>query len=75
MDVAELRGFYVSSLHVKLGIAAIVFASVQPMNAYLRLEKPANGEDASRKRLIWECFHVIIGRGAIAVGIAALLLE
>ncbi|TYI58231.1 hypothetical protein E1A91_D11G340800v1 [Gossypium mustelinum] len=70
--VAELRGFYVSSLHVKLGIAAIVFASVQPMNAYLRPEKPANGEDASTKRLIWEYFHVIIGRGAIAIGIAAL---
>ncbi|TYG47585.1 hypothetical protein ES288_D11G351100v1 [Gossypium darwinii] len=50
--VTELRGFYVSSLHVKLGIAAIVSASVQPMNAYLRPEKPANGEDASTKRLI-----------------------
>ncbi|KAH1084003.1 hypothetical protein J1N35_023764 [Gossypium stocksii] len=42
------------------------------MNAYLRPEKPANGEDASTKRLIWEYFHVIILRGAIAVGIAAL---
>nr|KJB45792.1 hypothetical protein B456_007G328400 [Gossypium raimondii] len=70
--VAELRGFFVSSLHVKLGIAAIVFASLQPMNAYLRPEKPANGEDASTKGLIWEYFHVIIGRGAITVGIAAL---
>ncbi|KAK8272557.1 hypothetical protein V6Z11_D11G340500 [Gossypium hirsutum] len=70
--VAELRGFYVSSLHVKLGIAAIVFASLQPMNAYLRPEKPANREDASTKRLIWEYFHVIIGRVAITVGIAAL---
>ncbi|PPD80798.1 hypothetical protein GOBAR_DD22267 [Gossypium barbadense] len=50
--VAELRGFYVSSLHVQLGIVAIVSASVQPMNAYLRPEKPANGEDASTKRLI-----------------------
>ncbi|TYG96538.1 hypothetical protein ES288_A11G358500v1 [Gossypium darwinii] len=70
--VAELRGVYVSLLHVKLGIAAIVFASVQPMNAYLRPEKPANGEDSSTKRSIWEYFHVIIGRGAIAVGIAAL---
>nr|KJB45780.1 hypothetical protein B456_007G327500 [Gossypium raimondii] len=54
-EVAELRGFYVSSLHVKLDRT-----------------KPANGEDASTKRLIWEYFHVIIGRGAIAVGIAAL---
>ncbi|KAB2006253.1 hypothetical protein ES319_D11G331100v1, partial [Gossypium barbadense] len=70
--VAELRGFYVSSLHFKLGIAAIVFAFVQPMNAYLRPEKPANEEDASTKRLIWEYFHVIIARGAIAVRIAAL---
>ncbi|PPD80799.1 hypothetical protein GOBAR_DD22268 [Gossypium barbadense] len=70
--VAELRGFYVSSIHVKLGIAAIVFASLQPMNAYLRPEKPANREDASTKRLIWEYFHVIIGRVAITVGIAAL---
>ncbi|KAG4123019.1 hypothetical protein ERO13_D11G305112v2 [Gossypium hirsutum] len=43
--VAELRGFYVSSLHVQLGIVAIVSASY---------------------------FHVIIGKGAIPVGIAAL---
>ncbi|KAE8678105.1 Cytochrome b561, DM13 and DOMON domain-containing protein [Hibiscus syriacus] len=70
--VAELQGFYVSSLHVKFGIVAIIFACVQPMNAYLRPEKPAKGEDASSKRLIWEYFHVIVGRGAIVVGIAAL---
>ena len=70
--VAELRGFFVSSLHVKFGIAAIFFACVQPVNAYLRPKKPANGEEASSKRLLWEYFHVIVGRGAIVVGIAAL---
>ncbi|XVE53094.1 hypothetical protein DITRI_Ditri02bG0176900 [Diplodiscus trichospermus] len=70
--VAELRGFYVSSLHVKCGIAAIFFACVQPVNAYLRPKKPGNGEEASPKRLLWEYFHVIIGRGAIVGGIAAL---
>ncbi|KAK8712295.1 hypothetical protein V6N13_147535 [Hibiscus sabdariffa] len=70
--VAELQGFFVSSLHVKFGIAAIIFSCVQPMNAYLRPEKPANGEDASSERLMWEYLHVIVGRGAIIVGIAAL---
>ncbi|XP_022717328.1 cytochrome b561, DM13 and DOMON domain-containing protein At5g54830-like isoform X2 [Durio zibethinus] len=70
--VAELRGFFVSSLHVKFGIAAIFFASVQPVNAYLRPKKPATGEEASSERLLWEYFHVIVGRGTIVVGIAAL---
>lgn len=70
--VAELRGFYVSSLHVKFGITAIVFACVQPVNACLRPNKPANGEEISLKRLIWEYIHLIVGRSAIIAGIAAL---
>lgn len=70
--VAELRGFYLTSLHVKFGISAIFLACVQPVNALLRPKKPANGEEVSSKRLLWEYFHVIVGRGAIIVGIAAL---
>ncbi|XP_059461147.1 cytochrome b561, DM13 and DOMON domain-containing protein At5g54830 [Corylus avellana] len=70
--VAELRGFYVSSVHVKFGIAAIVLACVQPVNAFLRPKKPANGE-VNSKRLLWEYFHVIVGRSAIVVGMAALI--
>jgi hypothetical protein len=70
--VAELRGFFVSSVHVKFGIAAIILACVQPVNARLRPKKPANGEVTS-KRLLWEYFHVIVGRSAIVVGIAALI--
>ena len=71
--VAELRGFYVSSLHVKLGITAIVLAFVQPVNAYLRPKKPDNGEEVTSKRLLWEYGHVILGRSAIVAGIAALV--
>ncbi|TYJ39232.1 hypothetical protein E1A91_A04G052900v1 [Gossypium mustelinum] len=70
--VAELHGFFVSSLHVKFGIAAIFCACVQPVNAYLRPKKPDHGVEASSNRIIWEYFHVIVGRGAIVVGIAAL---
>ena len=70
--VAELRGFYVSSVHVKFGIAAIVLACVQPVNAFLRPKKPSNGE-VNSKRLLWEYSHVIVGRSAIVVGIAALI--
>ncbi|KAF5726270.1 cytochrome b DM13 and DOMON domain-containing protein [Tripterygium wilfordii] len=70
--VAELRGFYVSSLHVKFGIAAIFLACVQPVNASLRPKKPANGEEPSSKRLLWEYFHFIVGRGAIVAGVVAL---
>ncbi|KAJ0090575.1 hypothetical protein Patl1_12564 [Pistacia atlantica] len=70
--VAELRGFYVSSLHVKFGITAIVFACVQPVNACIRPKKPDNSDVVSPKRLMWEYFHVIVGRSAIVVGIAAL---
>ncbi|KAJ9167670.1 hypothetical protein P3X46_019284 [Hevea brasiliensis] len=70
--VAELRGLYVSSLHVKFGLTAIFLACGQPVNAFMRPKKPVNGEEVSSKRLIWEYFHIIIGRCAIIVGVAAL---
>lgn len=70
--VAELQGLYFTSLHVKFGMAAISLACIQPVNAYFRPEKPANGGEATRKRIIWEYLHVIVGRCAIFVGIAAL---
>ncbi|XP_061365734.1 cytochrome b561, DM13 and DOMON domain-containing protein At5g54830-like [Gastrolobium bilobum] len=70
--VAELRGFYVSSAHVKFGFVAIFLACIQPVNALLRPQKPANGEQAPFKRVIWEYFHIIVGRCAFVVGIAAL---
>ncbi|GKV27844.1 hypothetical protein SLEP1_g36967 [Rubroshorea leprosula] len=70
--VAELRGFHVSSLHVKFGIAAIFLGCLQPMNAFMRPEKPANGQDVSPKRLVWEYFHAIVGRCAVIVGVVAL---
>ncbi|KAL5558210.1 hypothetical protein UlMin_034421 [Ulmus minor] len=70
--VAELRGFYFSSLHVKFGIIAILLACIQPVNAFLRPKKAANGDAASSKRLLWEYLHVYVGRSAIVVGIASL---
>ncbi|XP_059658234.1 cytochrome b561, DM13 and DOMON domain-containing protein At5g54830 [Cornus florida] len=70
--VAELRGLYFGSLHAKFGIIAISFACVQPVNAYLRPKRPANGEEVSSKRLLWEYIHVIVGRCAVVAGIAAL---
>uniref|UniRef100_A0A6N2KIW4 CHD3-type chromatin-remodeling factor PICKLE n=1 Tax=Salix viminalis TaxID=40686 RepID=A0A6N2KIW4_SALVM len=70
--VAELRGLYVSSAHVKFGLAAIFLACVQPVNASMRPKKPANGEEVSSKRHLWEYLHFIVGRSAIIVGIAAL---
>ncbi|KAJ6745374.1 hypothetical protein OIU74_028115 [Salix koriyanagi] len=70
--VAELRGLYISSAHVKLGLAAIFLACVQPVNASMRPKKSANGEEVSSKRHLWEYFHFIVGRSAIIVGIAAL---
>ncbi|KAL0904645.1 hypothetical protein M5K25_026774 [Dendrobium thyrsiflorum] len=69
---AELRGFYISSTHVKFGVAAIVLACIQPVNAYLRPKRPANGEAPSPRRVIWEFFHAITGRFAILAGIVAL---
>ncbi|KAJ1405362.1 Cytochrome b561/ferric reductase transmembrane [Sesbania bispinosa] len=70
--VAELRGFYFSSAHVKFGFTAILVACIQPINAFLRPQKPTNGEQAPLKRIIWEYFHIIVGRCAIVVGTAAL---
>uniref|UniRef100_A0A5B6ZE87 Cytochrome b561, DM13 and DOMON domain-containing protein n=1 Tax=Davidia involucrata TaxID=16924 RepID=A0A5B6ZE87_DAVIN len=70
--VAELRGFYFGSLHVKFGITAIFLACAQPVNAYLRPKRPPNGEEVSSNRLLWEYIHVIVGRCAIVTGIAAL---
>ncbi|XP_055830755.1 cytochrome b561, DM13 and DOMON domain-containing protein At5g54830 [Solanum dulcamara] len=71
--VAELRGLSFSSLHVKFGMLAIVLAIAQPINAYLRPKKPGAEEEVSSKRRVWEYIHVIVGRGAIVVGIAALI--
>lgn len=71
--VAELRGFYFDSLHVKFGTLAILLACVQPINAYLRPKKPATGEEPSSKRVLWEYVHVIVGRCTVIVGIAALI--
>ncbi|CAL9200721.1 unnamed protein product [Musa hybrid cultivar] len=69
---AELRGFYLSSVHVKFGITAILLACSQPINACVRPKRPANGEVASSKQILWEYFHVIIGRSAIVAGVASL---
>lgn len=69
---AELRGLYISSSHAKFGLAAIVLACMQPINAYLRPEKATNGEAPSPRRVIWEYFHAITGRFAILAGIVAL---
>ncbi|XP_058067594.1 cytochrome b561, DM13 and DOMON domain-containing protein At5g54830-like [Magnolia sinica] len=69
---AELRGFSISSVHVKFGLTAILLACMQPVNASLRPKKPANGAEISSKRVIWEYVHVIIGRCAIIAGTAAL---
>ncbi|KAI4364787.1 hypothetical protein MLD38_020835 [Melastoma candidum] len=70
--VAELRGFHTASLHVKFGMTAIVFAFVQPLNAYFRPKPSAAGEELSSARLTWEYFHVIVGRCGIIIGVVAL---
>ncbi|KAK1394421.1 DOMON domain, Cytochrome b561/ferric reductase transmembrane, DM13 domain protein [Heracleum sosnowskyi] len=70
--VAELRGLYLDSIHVKFGMGAIILACVQPVNAYLRPKKSASGEIVSSNRIMWEYIHVIVGRCSIVVGMAAL---
>lgn len=69
---AELRGFFVSSVHVKFGVLALLLAVLQPLNAKFRPSKPANGDVPSRNRILWEYLHVITGRSAVIVGIVAL---
>lgn len=71
--LAELRGLYVSSLHVKFGLTAIILACAQPVNAYFRPKRPENGEVAPPNRILWEYGHAVVGRGAILVGMVALL--
>lgn len=70
--VAELNGFSFSSSHVKFGFTAIVLACAQPVNAWLRPAKPAQGELMSSKRLIWEYSHSIVGQSAVVIGVVAL---
>lgn len=70
---AELRGFFLSSIHVKFGVTAIVLACIQPVNACLRPKKASNNESSSIKRIIWEYFHIITGRSAIIVGLVSLI--
>ncbi|KAL8503662.1 hypothetical protein ACS0TY_022404 [Phlomoides rotata] len=71
--VAELRGLTFNSLHVKFGMLAILLGVAQPINAYFRPKKPSVGEEASKRRLVWEYAHVASGRCAIVVGMAALI--
>ncbi|CAL5435084.1 unnamed protein product [Camellia sinensis] len=71
--VAELQGLHFDSLHFKFGMAAISLACAQPVNAYLRPKRPANGEEIASNRLIWEYIHVVVGRSTIVVGVAALI--
>ncbi|XP_027097715.2 cytochrome b561, DM13 and DOMON domain-containing protein At5g54830 [Coffea arabica] len=71
--VAELRGLFLHSLHVKLGMLAILLGVVQPVNAYFRPKKPGAGEVVSSRRILWEYMHVIVGRSSILVGVAALI--
>lgn len=71
--VAELRGLHIGSVHVKFGLAAIVLACMQPINAYFRPKRPTNGEDTPCERIMWEYFHVIVGRCSILIGVAALI--
>ncbi|XP_071701998.1 cytochrome b561, DM13 and DOMON domain-containing protein At5g54830-like [Rutidosis leptorrhynchoides] len=70
--VAELRGFYLGSAHVKFGILTILMGCIQPVNAYFRPKKPDN-ESSSSKRIIWEYVHMYVGRCSIFVAIAALI--
>ncbi|KAL5698876.1 hypothetical protein ACHQM5_029855 [Ranunculus cassubicifolius] len=71
--VAELRGFFFDSAHVKFGVTALFLVCAQPVNAFLRPNKPANGEEPSSRRVLWEYLHVILGRCAIIAGIAAMI--
>lgn len=71
--VAELRGFFFESTHVKFGVTAIFLVCMQPLNAYFRPNKPINGEEASSRRVLWEYLHIIVGRCTIVAGIAALV--
>ncbi|XP_010265740.1 PREDICTED: cytochrome b561, DM13 and DOMON domain-containing protein At5g54830-like [Nelumbo nucifera] len=74
--VAELRGFFFGSVHAKFGVAAIVLAFLQPLNASIRPEVTANGEVVSSKstlRILWEYLHVVSGRCTLVVGFSALL--
>ncbi|KAL2926135.1 hypothetical protein RDABS01_028980 [Bienertia sinuspersici] len=70
--VAELKGLFMTSIHVKLGLTAVILACSQPIIASVRPKKSSTGENPSSKRVIWEYSHVIIGRSAIIIGMASL---
>ncbi|XP_058114116.1 cytochrome b561, DM13 and DOMON domain-containing protein At5g54830-like isoform X2 [Magnolia sinica] len=70
---AELRGFFISSVHVKFGVIAIILAYMQPVNAFLRPKKLVNGDEISSRRVLWEYSHVIVGRSAVVAGMGALI--
>ncbi|XP_071742537.1 cytochrome b561, DM13 and DOMON domain-containing protein At5g54830-like [Rutidosis leptorrhynchoides] len=70
--VAELRGLYIGSLHVKFGILTIILGCLQPINAYLRPKKGDDGEEPLPKRKVWEFMHFYCGRCAIFSGVLAM---
>ncbi|WVZ79181.1 hypothetical protein U9M48_026789 [Paspalum notatum var. saurae] len=70
--VAELRGFSFKSRHARIGTVALIFAWVQPINAYLRPHRTENGGSLSGNRVVWEYLHILTGRSAALAGTAAL---
>eukprot|EP00850_Spirogloea_muscicola_P018145 SM000163S02313 [mRNA] locus=s163:117559:130545:+ [translate_table: standard] len=71
--MGELKGFDFKSLHSRIGLAALLLASWQPCNAYMRPAKPAPGERPSRSRMLWQLTHHYSGRIALLLGGAALM--
>ncbi|URE47380.1 DOMON domain containing protein [Musa troglodytarum] len=61
-----------SLVHVKFGVTAILLACAQPINAYVHAKRSAEGEISSIQ-IIWESFHVIVGRSAIVAAVAVLI--
>ncbi|KAI5055115.1 hypothetical protein GOP47_0030260 [Adiantum capillus-veneris] len=71
--VAELREFHTGSLHVKLGLASIILACAQPINAFFRPKRATSGEQPSPRRLAWQLVHRYTGGATLAVGFVTLL--
>ncbi|KAJ8477620.1 hypothetical protein OPV22_021347 [Ensete ventricosum] len=61
-----------SIVHVKFGITAILLTCAQPINAYVHAKISDEGEIYSIQ-IIWESFHVIVGRSAIVAAVAVII--
>jgi hypothetical protein len=65
--VREEKRAHFMVTHAKVGLAVMVAAGLQPLNALIKRPKPADGDHMSFNRMVWELVHKGIGYGTVVL--------